>query len=192
VSSEPALRSGSRSRTQSAILAAAAAVLAKNPVATMPEIAEAAAVGRTTVHRYFADRNTLIRAATADAIRALDQAIDDVAPEQGSALDAMRRVITAMVSAADRILFLFSDPRVLQQYPDLAPSAAPAVLQLIERGQAEGVFDAELSATWIQHSLWALVYRGCEDAEQGELPRHEVARVVARTLEYGIRARGET
>jgi len=161
-------------------------VLGRNPAATMPEIAEAAAVGRTTVHRYFADRDTLIRAATADAIRALQEAIDDASPVQGSALDATRRVISAMVSVADRILFLFGDPRVLAQDPDHAGSAARSVLRLIERGQAEGVFDAELSATWIQHSLWALVYRGCEDAERGELPRHEVARVVARTLEHGI------
>ena len=75
-------RSGSRSRTQNAILEAAASVLGRNPAATMPEIAEAAAVGRTTVHRYFADRDTLIRAATADAIRALQQAIDDASPSR--------------------------------------------------------------------------------------------------------------
>jgi AcrR family transcriptional regulator len=185
--SETTPRTGSRNRTQSAILAAAATVLAKNPAATMPEIAEAAAVGRTTVHRYFADRHTLVRAATADAIRALHQAIDDAAPEQGSPLDATHRVVSAMVSMADRILVLFGDPRMLRQYSDLLPAADP-VLQLIERGQAEGVFDSELGATWIRHSLWALVYRGCEAAEEGELPRHEVTRVVTRTLESGIRA----
>jgi AcrR family transcriptional regulator len=182
--------SGSRSRTQNAILAAAATVLAKKPAATMPEIAEAAAVGRTTVHRYFADRQTLIRAATADAIQAVNRAIDDAAPEQGSALDATRRVIAAMVSMSDRILFLYGDPRVLAHYPDLGMPAAEPVLRLIERGQAEGAYDTELSATWIQQSLWALVCRGCEAAERGELPRHEVARVVARTLEGGIRAPG--
>jgi AcrR family transcriptional regulator len=181
-------RSGSRSRTQNAILEAAAAVLGRNPAATMPEIAEAAAVGRTTVHRYFADRETLIRAATADAVRALQQAIDEVSPDQGSALDATRRVVSAMVSMADRILFLFGDPRVLAQRPDHGGPAACSVVRLIERGQAEGVFDAELSATWILHSLSALVYRGCEDAERGELPRHDVARVVTRTLEHGITA----
>lgn len=181
-------QSGSRNRTQSAILVAAATVLAKNPAATMPEIAEAAAVGRTTVHRYFADRHTLIHAATADAIRALHQAIDDASPDQGSALDVTRRVISAMVSVADRVLFLFGDPRTMWQYPDLDPPTADPVLQLIERGQHEGVFDSELSATWIRHSLWALVFRGCADAERGELPRRDVARVVARTLECGIRA----
>jgi AcrR family transcriptional regulator len=180
-------QSGSRSRTQGAILAATATVLAKNPAATMPEIAKAAAVGRTTVHRYFADRPTLIRAATAEAIRALHQAIEDASPGQGPPLDATRRVIAAMVTMADRILFLFGDPRLLQQYFDAALPAAETVLQLIERGQTEGVFDRDLSATWIQHSLWALVYRGCKDAEQGALPPHEVARVVARTLECGIR-----
>jgi hypothetical protein len=62
------------------------------------------------------------------------------------------------------------------------------VIDLIKRGQAEGAFDPEVSARWIQHALWALVYRGCLDASRGELPRHAVAPTVTRTLENGARA----
>jgi hypothetical protein len=48
---------------------------------------------------------------------------------------------------------------------------------------------AGVSASWIQHVLWVLVYRGCEDADRGELPRHGITATVIRTLENGIHVR---
>jgi hypothetical protein len=78
------------------------------------------------------------------------------------------------VAAGDHLLFLFGDPSALAatlgtgaSWPD-----DDLVYELIERGQADGTFDAGVSARWIQHTLWALVYRGCEDADLGELPLH--------------------
>jgi len=99
-----------QARTRSAILDATASVLATNRVATIPEIATAAGVGRTTVHRYFPDRETLIYQATLDSIRVMLETTDQAATEQGPAIEAMRRFITALVSVGDRVLFLFGDP----------------------------------------------------------------------------------
>ncbi len=42
-----------RNRTERAILEAAVSVLARDRAATLPQIAQAAGVGRTTLHRYF-------------------------------------------------------------------------------------------------------------------------------------------
>ena len=53
---------GLRGRTRKAILDAAMSVLAENPSAPLSEIAAAAEVGRSTVHRYFAERTELIKA----------------------------------------------------------------------------------------------------------------------------------
>jgi AcrR family transcriptional regulator len=180
-----------RSRTRGAILAAAASVLARDRTATLPDIAEAAGVGRTTLHRYFPDRESLIDAAIKDSIQAIRRSVAEAALDQGSPLDAMRRAVAAMVAVGDRLMFVFGDPRVLEGYraPAGAVPADDPVLGLIQRGQAEGVFDPEVSASWIQHVLWVLVYRGCEDADRGELPRHGITATVTRTLENGIRAR---
>jgi AcrR family transcriptional regulator len=180
-----------RSRTRGAILAAAASVLARDRTATLPDIAEAAGVGRTTLHRYFPDRESLIEAAIEDSIQAIRQSVAEAALDQGPSLDAMRRAVAAMVAVGDRLLFVFGDPRVLKGYraPDeVAPPSDP-VLDLIKQGQAEGAFDPEVSASWIQHVLWVLVYRGCEDADTGELPRHGITATVIRTLENGIHVR---
>jgi hypothetical protein len=63
------------------------------------------------------------------------------------------------------------------------------VIELIERGEAGDVFDAALSADWIQHVRWAVVLLGCQDADNGGLPRHGVTSTVIRTIEGGILAR---
>jgi AcrR family transcriptional regulator len=180
-----------RSRTRGAILAAAASVLARDRTATLPDIAEAAGVGRTTVHRYFPDRESLIEAAIEESLQAIHQSVAEAALDQGSPLDAMRRAVAAMVAVGDRLMFVFGDPRVLEGYraPDGVVPPSDPVLDLIKRGQAEGAFDPEASASWIQHVLWVLVYRGCEDADRGELPRHSITATVIRTLENGIHVR---
>lgn len=152
----------------------------------MPEIAAAARVGRTTLHRYFADRDTLIHEATLDSIRVLTQAVDEVATEDGPALDAMRRFITAGVSIGERLVFLFGDPAVLRDIPPAQSPNEELVINLIKRGQDEGVFDPDLDPTWIWHALFGLILRGCEQVIAGALPRHTVAPLIIRTFERGI------
>ena len=143
------------------------------------------------MHRYFPDRASLTEAAIEDSIQAIQQSVTEAALDQSSSLDAMRRAVAAMVAVGDRLLFLFGDPRILDGYRvrDRVVPPGDRVIDLIKRGQAEGVFDPEVSPSWIQHVLWVLVYRGCEDADRGELPRHGITATVIRTLENGIHAR---
>lgn len=197
---------GVRGRTRRAILSAAASLLARRRAATLAEIAEAADVGRSTLHRYFPDREELMRAVVDDSVEAIGRSVEAAAIDQGPPLEAMRRLVAAMVDVGDRIMFLWGDARVLEEYGPRAGwgSEAPdgdsaeecegdeayaddPVLRLIERGRAEGVFDAGLSPEWIQHTLWALVFTGVEDADKGLLPRHGVTATVIRTFENGIR-----
>jgi AcrR family transcriptional regulator len=187
--SDPARpRSGTRDRTRRAILAAAASVLARDRAATLADIAAAAQIGRSTLHRHFADREELVDAAVEDSLATLGQSVADAALGQGPPLEAMRRLVAAMVDVGDRLLFLFGDPRVLEGRGGPAPSDRP-VIELIERGQAEGVFDPEVSPGWIEHVLWALVYTAAEEVSAGRLPRHGVTPTVIRTLEHGVRRR---
>jgi len=196
--------SRTRSRTRRAILGAAASVLAQNRAATLPEVAEAAGVSRTTLHRYFPDREALINAAVLDSEQAIEHAVTEARIDQGPPREAMRRLVMAYLHVGDRLVFLFNDPHVMRAYgvgqpdgdaapadPATDPAADPAngpdpVLDLVKRGQAERVFDPDLSPQWIQHVLWALVYTGIEQVAIGTLPRHGVASTVSRTLEQGI------
>jgi AcrR family transcriptional regulator len=183
------VESSARSRTRHAILSATASVLARDPDATLPVIAEAAGVGRTTLHRYFPDRESLVAATVADSVTAIGRAVADAAVDDGPPLEAMRRLVAALVAVGDRLIFLFGDPRVLAAHGADRPGATrdDPVIGLIERGQAAGVFDPGVDPDWIRHTLWALVYTGWEAAHEGRLPRHGVVATVVRTLEGGIR-----
>jgi AcrR family transcriptional regulator len=185
--------SGARGRTRRAILSAAATVLARDRAATLADIAEAADVGRSTLHRYYPDRDVLIKAVVEDSLTVVQQATEGAALDDGSPLEAMRRLVAGMVDAGDRLLFLWGDPKVFEGYPtvddpDCDPPDDP-VLRLIERGQAAGVFDPDLSPRWVQHVLWALVYTAVEEADQGRMPRHGITSTVIRTMEKGVLSR---
>ncbi len=62
MTSSASSHSGPRERTRKAILDAAMTVLADNPSASLTDIAAAADVGRSTVHRYYPERTDLLRA----------------------------------------------------------------------------------------------------------------------------------
>ncbi|MFD5568344.1 TetR/AcrR family transcriptional regulator [Streptomyces cadmiisoli] len=186
--------SGTRGRTRRAILDAAASVLARDRRATLAEIARAADVGRSTLHRYFPDRDQLVRAATEDALELIDRAVHDAATDQGPPADAMRRLATALVDTGDRMIFAFGDTSLLAELEsqgDDGDATERRVLDLIERGQADGTFDSGVGAQWIMQVLWALVYAGAESAQQGTLPRPGVTAHVIRTLEGGVLRRTE-
>lgn len=178
--------SGPQVRTRAAILEATACVLAQNRSATLLDVAAAANVGRTTVHRYFADRSRLVYEATVDALRLVGQALTDAATNQGPAIDAMRRTIIALVALGDRIIFLYGDPGLLGDIGLEDQLDDDLIIQLIERGQRERTLDPELSVDWIEQVLFALILQGCQSAAAGTMPRHAVAPIVIRTFENGV------
>ena len=79
-------------RSVRAILEAAERVLAADPGASMEQIAEAAGVARTTVHRRFASRQALIEALAESAVRQLAQAVEDGRPDTAPPLVALHRI----------------------------------------------------------------------------------------------------
>lgn len=68
-------------RSVRAILEAAERVLSTDPGASMEQIATAAGVARTTIHRRFAHRQALIEALVSSAARQLAQAVEDGRPD---------------------------------------------------------------------------------------------------------------
>ncbi|MCP3805559.1 TetR family transcriptional regulator [Allokutzneria sp. A3M-2-11 16] len=182
------LETGVRGRTKRAILAAAAATLAKDRAATLADIAAAAEVGRSTVQRYFAEREDLVNAVTMDSLRVLGEATEEADIARGEPGEAMRRLVTAMLSVAERVLYLYGDTEILASIGgvDQDDEGSQAVRALIKRGQADGTFDAGADPSWIESVLWSLVYSACDAVGRGRMPRHGAAATVIRTLEQGI------
>ncbi|MFI6376514.1 TetR/AcrR family transcriptional regulator [Streptomyces sp. NPDC050546] len=183
--------SGVRGRTRRVILEAAASVLSRRCDATLADLAAAADVGRSTLQRYFPDREMLVSAVVEHSLHRLEESLHEARIEQGPPLQALRRLAVAMLDVGDHVLFLYGDARITQAVAarsDPEP-AAREIGRLIRRGQAEGLLDAEVSAEWIEHVLWAHVCAGCMAVSGGTLPRHGASAWVIRTLENGIGAR---
>lgn len=182
-------QSGTRARTRQAILDAAVSVLARDQAAPLAEVAKAAGVSRTTLHRHFTDRAELLAAATADANETITAAVTDADTAHGDAREALRRLVAGLIEAGDHIVFLFYSYASTDDDHDDAEQGNTddrAVTDLIRRGQRDGAITGDLDAKWIEHALWSLVFAGCEDTRSGGLPRHIVIANVIRTLEGGI------
>lgn len=186
--SDASRQSGTRTRTRQAILDAAVSVLAHDQAAPLAQVATAAGVSRTTLHRHFADRAELLAAAIAYANDVIAAAITNADISHGDAREALRRLVAGLIEAGDHIVFLFYSYATDEDQDDAKRGDAgdQAVIDLIRRGQSEGVITGDLDAKWIENALWSLIFAGCEDTRSGGLPRHIVIANVIRTLEGGI------
>src|SRR4051812_47182057 len=104
---------GARSRTRKAILDAAMSVLATNPVASLADIATAADVGRSTLHRYFAERSDLLRALALHVHELSNAAIAHAEPDCGPPVEALRRVVECQLDLGPIAAFVYNDSSIL-------------------------------------------------------------------------------
>ena len=179
-------------RTRRAIIEAATAVLAHDSGASLGEVARAAGVGRTTLHRYYPDRATLVRALSREAFEATEQAFVASALETGSATEALTRLVHELIALGDRFVFLLREPTLVDD-PDVAAGekeATETIRRLIKRGQASGEFTSQLPAAWIAEAIGALVYGGWLAVEGRTVPQAYAAPLAIRTLLHGIASKG--
>lgn len=148
-------------RNNERILRAAARVLAEDPRATIQRIADEAGVVRLTVYRRYANREALRRAIFEAGAAEADQAIADALETGSGPAECLRLVITGMAAIAQRYPLLLTGTD-LQPLPGEArrPAAPPAtramqraLLDVIRRGQDEGVLRADLPAELLPQAI---------------------------------------
>lgn len=168
-------------------------LLGEDPQAGMNEVAEAAGVSRATLYRHFASRAVLLDAIWRQAVEQGRQALSQSRLQEGSATEALRRLVGACLDIAERYSFA-----QLATQPELRPSQQAReperqvfrkpLLDLIARGQAAGEFTTVLSAEWSSRVFGALILAGARAVGDGTLSRDEAPDVVFRTLLEGLRA----
>src|ERR1700712_6119516 len=103
---------GPRSRTRKAILDAAMNVLGTNPNASLGDVAAAADVGRSTLHRYFAERTELMRALALHVHELSKSAIERAEPNCGPPVEALRRVVECQLDLGPIVPFVYNEPSI--------------------------------------------------------------------------------
>jgi TetR/AcrR family transcriptional repressor of lfrA len=176
-----------RTRTRRAILDAAVTVLARDPSASLGEIAAEAGVGRTTVHRYFAERATLIAALVEHAHERLGEATARAELAHGSAADALGRLCREFFELGDLLTLMFSGTLGAMEDEPEQPHDGELVA-LIHRGWEEGTLDRAFSVEWTLSLLWAMLYTAWSLIGSESMARHEALDQCLRGLHKAVAA----
>lgn len=173
------------------LLNAAGELLATHPAASLAEIAEYAGIGKATLHRYFHSREDLMLALGYRALETVAAAIAASAPEQGRAVEALTRIVDALVPLGDKLYFLVSES-ALDTHPDFVAAdraSQEPILRLIQRGQAAGELRTDMTAEWILHYLNYALFAAWHSVHEGFVARKDAGRLLVNTLLGGIAAR---
>ncbi|MEY9212095.1 TetR/AcrR family transcriptional regulator [Thermobifida halotolerans] len=183
------VESGPRARTRRAILDAAVSVLSQDLSASMGDIAAAAGVGRTTLHRYFPERSDLLTAIDRDLLERAESAVTDARLDEGGVWEALERLCHAYFELDDALMLLCREPQFLDYERWRQETEGDrAVLRLIRRGQDQGVLDPDLDAVWIQQVLWALLIAALGHCHEKRAARYDALSLCLRTLRKAVSA----
>ncbi|MBU7598294.1 TetR/AcrR family transcriptional regulator [Streptomyces sp. P38-E01] len=179
---------GTTSRTRRAILDAAVTVMSQDRNAPFSEIAKAAEVGRSTLHRYYPDRSALVGALVRDASRATEIAFVEAELDSGTPEEALHRLVPAMFDLGPRVGFLFNELEHSElDWDERAWEASHIpVGMLFHRGRQEGYFDPEIDDDWFVRILWYSMMAGLEAVGERKLSKHQAIARVVRLLEGGL------
>jgi TetR/AcrR family transcriptional regulator, mexCD-oprJ operon repressor len=171
-------------RNIAAILDAATECLARDPDASVNAIAKAAGVGRVTLYGHFDSRATLVAAVVERAIRETDAALD-ATDLDGDPTKALVRLITSTWRLTHRFgALVVAAEREMRAEQLVRAHAEPMlrVQRLIERGQDQGCFRADLPAHWLVTILHSVTHAAAGAIHRGEMDADEAPAVISATM----------
>lgn len=166
-----------------------AEVLLAQPGASLAEVAEAAGISRTTLHKHYATRDALVRAVGVRATEIWELAVDRVADEPGTEA-GLRELLGAMIESGPQLTFLWRNP-VLDEDDELTRryiEVEKRCLAVLDRARREGVLAAGTPDWWLMQMVYALVYTAAESVQFGKLAPLDAPDLALSTLLNGLGA----
>jgi TetR/AcrR family transcriptional regulator, mexCD-oprJ operon repressor len=178
------LRADAR-RNVERILAAAETCLARDPDASMSDIAAEAGLGRVTIYGHFSSRQALVEAVVHRALNAANSALNEV-DLSGDPGQAFERLVDAtwQVTMRSGSLIVAADKAL----PASTVRAAHAggleerVRNLFDSGKRSGAFKSGLPTDWLVATFHAVLHTAAEEIDAGRLDPAEASRVITCTM----------
>lgn len=150
--------SATRERTRQAILAAGIATWTEQPGASIGEIADAAGVARSTLHRYYPDRAALRAGIAAHVASEYEAALDRSRPDEGTGMEAFTRLVGELLDH----LHVFTWWMYPENYTDTGEGSAfdpgGRTEKVIARGHADDTIDPTMPTDWLIAMIWSALY----------------------------------
>lgn len=179
-------------RHHRALLSAAADELARNPDSSMADVAQAANLTRATLYRHFSNRQALLTAIQAEALRRASETLIACRLDEGNALEVLGRVIGSLGKHGMRFrIILMRAPDHNARFLTQRDQVLAPLAEVVKRGQAEGDIRADLSPEWIVTAMASLLISAVRAAPTAKHSDAEVSDLIFRTLVGGIAADGE-
>lgn len=171
-------------RNVTAILDAARDCLARDPAASIADIAGAAGVGRVTLYGHFPSRAELVDAAFARAITEAEETLEAV-DLTGDAATALTRLVASSWRIVHEFrTLLLAAQRELPAERIRAHHARPMqrVERLVERGRRAGAFRTDLPTTWLVAVFYNVIHGAADELNAGRLTADEAAGAISTTV----------
>ena len=157
--------------------------LGRDPAAGMEAIAAACGVSRATLFRRYPSREALLDGLRERAHAHLAEAVEAAQLQEGSATEALDRLIDALVEASIPYSFLLQNP-VSAAHREGQFIASP-LERLIKRGQESGEFSRDAPPRWWTDVIIAMLQVGTRSSKS----KLEVADLIKATLMGGLSGR---
>jgi AcrR family transcriptional regulator len=167
-------------RTREKVINLAMQVLAKNPKASLNEIAEAAEVGRATLFRYFKSRKQLIHELVVEADRKLERATRPIIERQLSAGETLEEFVKVLVPLGASFHFLNSEQLHSEGsgIDDLYRNQLVRLKELSKKLRAEKVVSADIPLVWVAAVLDNLIYTAWVTVLDGDIAPNDAPGLV--------------
>ena len=172
-------------RSVQAILEGALEALARDPDASMAEIARRAGVVRATIYVHFPTRDALLDAVMEHAVAQVAEATREAEPARGEPEEALTRVLRSTWRTLGLFHSLLAINTARLSAEELHRRHLPVTSQfapLIERGQKKGVFRRDVPVTWHLAVLRSLVHTASFEWQAGRLADDEVEPTMVSTV----------
>jgi AcrR family transcriptional regulator len=178
---------GASVRIRRPLLDVVAEVLLADPSASLTDVAAAAGIGRTTLHKHYATRADLVSAVGHRAIDLWEEAVDGVEQTGGG----LRDLTDALIPIGSQLTFLWRSPE-LDHVSDINERWAAVErrgLAVLEKGRSSGGVRDDVPDWWLLQTFYSLVYVAAESIRSGRLAPRDATDMVLSTLLNGVSKR---